>query len=77
MFSFGLTKFDIELSLCNKCTIKGVTITTLHYSKSKQFQDCTGLYRRKNVHDSDGKLDELFCVASFRGKTSMRRYEIW
>ncbi|CAF4026360.1 unnamed protein product, partial [Rotaria sordida] len=43
-------KFGKELSLYNKCNIKGVTFTTLHYSKSKQFQDCAILYRRENIH---------------------------
>ncbi|CAF4396510.1 unnamed protein product [Rotaria sp. Silwood2] len=43
-------KFGKELSLYNKCNIKGVTFTTLHYSKSKQFQDCAVLYRRENIH---------------------------
>lgn len=28
--------------------MKGITFTTIHYSKSKQFQDCAVLYRREN-----------------------------
>ncbi|CAF2948103.1 unnamed protein product [Rotaria sp. Silwood2] len=45
-----LLKFGKELLLYNKCFIKGVTFTTLHYSKSKQFQDCAILYRHENEH---------------------------
>ncbi|CAF1657671.1 unnamed protein product, partial [Rotaria sp. Silwood1] len=45
-----LLKFGKELLLYNKCFIKGVTFATLHYSKSKQFQDCAILYRHENEH---------------------------
>ncbi|CAF1378024.1 unnamed protein product [Didymodactylos carnosus] len=45
-----LLKFGKELLLYNKCFIKGGMFTTLHYSKSKQFQDCAILYRRENEH---------------------------
>jgi hypothetical protein len=42
-----LLKFG-KLLLYNKCSIKGGTFTTLHNSKSRQFQDCAVLYKRKN-----------------------------
>jgi len=43
-------KFGKELSLYNKCFVKGGIFTTLHYSKSKQFQDCAILYRCGNEY---------------------------
>jgi len=41
-------KFGQELILYNKYIIKGAILTTLNYSKSKQFQDCAILYKRDN-----------------------------
>jgi hypothetical protein len=38
-------KFGDQFLLFNKCTIKGTSFTTRHYSKSKQFQDCGVLYQ--------------------------------
>jgi hypothetical protein len=55
-------KFGKELSLYNKCIIKGTTFTTLHYSKSKQFQDCAVLYRRGTKH-CFGLINKIILIA--------------
>ena len=41
-------KFGKEVIFYDKYVVKGATLTTLNYSKSKQFQDCALLYKREN-----------------------------